>query len=40
MLGSSRESMSALLESLASRGALGADLAEQIYSVADLLGRE
>ena len=40
MLGSSRESMAALLESLASRGALGADLAEQLYSVADLLGRE
>ena len=42
MLGASREAMSTLTDLLADRGASGveADLADQLYSVADLLGRD
>lgn len=40
MLGASRESMTALIGALAGREDIPADLAEQVYAVADLLGRE
>jgi len=40
MLGASRESRTALIGALAAREEIPADLAEQVYSVADLLGRE
>ena len=40
MLGASRESMTALVDALAERESVSADLADQVYSVADLLGRE
>lgn len=40
MIGASRDSMSALLDDLAGRGQAGADTAEQVYAIADLLGRE
>lgn len=40
MLGASRESRAALIGALATREDIPADLAEQVYAVADLLSRE